>query len=170
MNNIINNSKEDMMDMSWSFWEPVLGWFGAILELMALGSAVGYYGRLKLAERRRAQLATQGEYCVLTLSVGQPVKQAVKKSGVNVDKDINPEEVLGHLIIDGVRDYKILLGEARAFIKENQNKEVRIYSSAPPAFNGLLGQSMGAGFDLVFYQFDLATGKYSPAPPLQALL
>ena len=159
------------MNLSWDFWEPILGWLGFVIEMTAVISALAYFVRSKRSEMLRRKSRVHRGYAVIAISFGHDIAKAVRDQyGWDTDLEVNPEVILGKLIIDDVKDYNILIKKVRDFVKYNQDKEIRIFSSAPLGFNGVLGQSLGIGYDIVWYQYDLSKGKYSPAPSVRQVL
>ncbi len=154
----------------WDVWEPILGWVSFFIEMSAVLSAGIYYYRLKQAKKARAKLSENG-HIWLVIQVGHPVVAAFKEQfGVEPDYVIDPEVELGHLLIEGNKDYEKLIKKFRSILKAHQHEEIRVITSGPTGLNALLGQAAGINYDVVWYQWDLTTKSYSPVPPLGAIL
>jgi len=140
------------------------------VNLMAFIGASIYGIRVLKAKRARYTLAKEG-YIWVVIQVGHPIVSAFKAQfGVEPDYIIDPEVSLGRLVITDQRDYKKLVGQFRDILKANQDKEIRVITSGPTALNSLFGQAAGPQYDIVWYQWDLATKNYRPVPPFAGLL
>jgi hypothetical protein len=156
---------------SWGWVEPILGWFGFLVEVVAVISAAVYLYRQNKAKRARLGLAKNGDYVWVVVQVGHPVvANFADQFGEEPDLVIDPEIDLGHLVISGEKDYSKLISKFRDFLKLHQDKEVRVITSGPTALNALLGQAAGPQYDVVWYQWDLDTKDYNPVPPFAGLL
>ena len=154
----------------WGCAEPILGWFGFLMEFAAVVSAVVYFYKQRKAKRARYKIASSG-FVWVVLQVGQPVAAAFSKQfGVEPDYIIDPEVDLGHLIIDGEKDYQKLVKKFRDILKANQDKEIRVITSGMTGLNALFGQAAGVQFDIVWYQWDMSSKDYHPVPPLSGIL
>ena len=158
------------MQEYWEVAEPLMGTFGFIVEFVAVISAAIYFYKEHKAKKARYCLASDG-FVWVVLQVGQPVVAAFEKQfGVEPDYIIDPELDLGHLIINGKKDYKKLVKKFRDILKANQDKEIRIVTSGMTGLNALLGQAAGVQYDVIWYQWDMSTKDYHPVPSLSALL
>jgi len=140
------------------------------VNLMAFTAAVVYGFKYFKAKKARLSLAQDG-YVWVVIQVGHPVV-AVFKEQFKTEPDyiIDPEIELGHLVISGTKDYQKIIKRFRDILKANQDKEIRVITSGPTALNALLGQAAGPQYDVVWYQWDLATKNYNPIPPYAGLL
>jgi len=140
------------------------------VNAMAFTAAVVYGVRLLKAKKARLKLAQDG-YVWVVIQVGHPVV-AVFKEQFDTEPDyiIDPEIELGHLVISGHKDYQKIIKKFRDILRANQDKEIRVITSGPTALNALLGQAAGYQYDIVWYQWDLATKSYNPVPPFAGLL
>lgn len=160
----------DILIKSWPTWEPILGWFSFIAEMVAVISAGIYFYRQWRAKRARYSLNENG-HAWLVVQVGHPVAAAFREQfGVDPNFILDPEVELGHLVMEGEKDYEKMIRRFREFLKAHQHEEIRVITSGPTAFNCLLGQAAGIQYDVVWYQWDLATKSYSPVPTLAGVL
>jgi len=155
---------------NWGLVEPILGWFSFAVEMTAVISAAMYIVRQKKSKTLRAKMAGEGEFVVAALGFGHDVAGLIyKQFGWKADLNINTSVMFGHDIITD-DDFKKIVKLVRQWAQANQHKELRIFSSAPVGHMGLLGQALGPGYNIVWYQFDLASKKYRPLPPVAAIL
>jgi len=156
--------------LNWSVMEPILGWFGFIVELAVVMSALVYFLRRTL-EKKSKFVKGKKNHIWVVIQVGHPVvENFVDQYKVQPDYVLDPELMLGHLAMSGKRDYSKFVKEFRNILKDNQNKEIRVVTSGMTGLNALLGQAAGLQYDLAWYQWDITTMDYKRIPEIEDIL
>jgi len=154
--------------MDWGMCAQRISQFWAVAEplvwLLGIISASVYWGRVKLARRRR-YANREGKQFVIALQVGRPVSEAVKAHFGELDCLIDADCLLGKNILESDKDYKKLAKEVYQAMASNQNCLIKLVLSGPVGLAFIIGQMVGFHFfEVEVYQYDIATRSYRALP------
>lgn len=153
---------------NWNWIEPIMGTIQFIGFLTGIFALCVYYIRHALAKRRRASSGKEEIWVVLQVGVSA-VETAAKQFDMVPDHVIDPKVSLGHLAIDGVRDYKLIVKEYKKILDNNQDKKINLVTSGMTGLNFLLGQ-ISFHHDIDVYQWDFTTKNYKLLPDILDLI
>jgi len=147
----------EIISQAWGFIEP-LAWLAGII------SALIYWGRVKLARRKRYK-NRGGKNFVVALQVGRPVSEAVKIHFGEIDCLVDVKAVLGKSQLETDRDYRLIAKDLYRAMAANQNCPIKLILSGPIGLSFLIGQLVGlAKFDVEVYQYNPVGNTYRPLP------